>query len=401
MSAFSQPPGNPRSAHRPVRIFLCGDVMTGRGIDQILPRPCDPVLHESYVTSALHYVQLAEEAHGPLPRRVARGYVWGAALGELKRSPTDARIINLETSITRSPAFEPKGINYRMSPENARCLSAAGVDCCVLANNHVLDWGHAGLLDTLANLNRLDIAFAGAGRDLAQAAGPAIVDVGGQVRIVVFGFGSVTSGVPRSWAATHERAGINLLADYSDASIARVAERIRQARRPGDVIVVSIHWGPNWGYHVPDDQIRFAHALLEAAPISIIHGHSSHHPKAIEVHGNRLILYGCGDFLNDYEGIEGYEAFRDDLALMYFADIDPTSADILAVEMVPLQIRRFQLAHASPADIDWLHRTLDRESRRFGARVELAPDGRFALRWDRSESRGGFLRSRGESSSGP
>jgi poly-gamma-glutamate capsule biosynthesis protein CapA/YwtB (metallophosphatase superfamily) len=384
MSASSELPAIAPPARRPVRIFLCGDVMTGRGVDQILPQPCDPILHESYATSALHYVELAEEAHGPLPRRVAPGYVWGAALDELQRTPTDARIINLETSITHSPAFEPKGINYRMSPENADCLSAAGIDCCVLANNHVLDWGRAGLLDTLACLDRLDIAFTGAGCDLAQAAAPAIVDIGGRARILVFGFGSVTSGVPRSWAARRDAAGINLLTDLSDRSIAQVADRVRQAGRPGDVIVVSIHWGSNWGYQVPDDQIRFAHALLEAAPISIIHGHSSHHPKAIEVHRNRLILYGCGDFLNDYEGIEGYETFRDDLALMYFADVDPGSADIIALEMVPLQIRRFQLMGASPADADWLHRTLDRESRRFGARVEAAPDGRFALRWDRS-----------------
>ena len=65
-----------------VRIFLCGDVMTGRGIDQILPHPCDPQLHEDYATSALHYVRLAERAAGPIPRNVAPSYVWGAALDE-------------------------------------------------------------------------------------------------------------------------------------------------------------------------------------------------------------------------------------------------------------------------------------------------------------------------------
>jgi len=92
--------------------------MTGRGIDQILPQPCDPILYETYATSALHYVQLAEEATGPIPRQVGASYVWGAALNELNRTPADARIINLETSITRSATFEPKGINYRMSREN-------------------------------------------------------------------------------------------------------------------------------------------------------------------------------------------------------------------------------------------------------------------------------------------
>jgi poly-gamma-glutamate synthesis protein (capsule biosynthesis protein) len=115
-----------------MRIFLCGDVMTGRGIDQALPHPCSPILHEGYVQSAVDYLRLAERANGPVPR------------------PSDA--------------FEPKGINYRMSPENGPCLSAAGLDCCVLANNHVLDWGLAGLIDTLNALERLRIKTAGAGR---------------------------------------------------------------------------------------------------------------------------------------------------------------------------------------------------------------------------------------------
>ena len=68
-----------------------------------------------------------------------------------------------------------------MSSENAHCLAAAGIDCCVLANNHVLDWGRAGLLDTLATLARLKIKTAGAGRNLAQASAPAMLNVPGKV----------------------------------------------------------------------------------------------------------------------------------------------------------------------------------------------------------------------------
>jgi poly-gamma-glutamate capsule biosynthesis protein CapA/YwtB (metallophosphatase superfamily) len=70
---------------------------------------------------------------------VAPSYLWGAALDQLDRVRPDARVINLETSISRSDAYIPKGINYRMSPENAECLLAAGIDCCVLGNNHVLE----------------------------------------------------------------------------------------------------------------------------------------------------------------------------------------------------------------------------------------------------------------------
>ena len=365
---------------RPVRLFLCGDVMTGRGVDQVLPSPCDPALHESHVKSALDYVALAEVVNGPIARPAGVSSIWGAALGELDRARPDLRIVNLETSITRSDNYEPKGINYRMSPENAGCLTAAELDCCVLANNHVLDWGPAGLLDTLARLEQLGIKHAGAGRDQAEAVAPATFAVAGAARVVVHAFAATTSGVPPHWAAAPGRPGVNLLPDLSAATVARVLDRIAHARRPGDITIASIHWGANWGYEVPEEQVGFAHALIDGAAVSVVHGHSSHHAKGLEVHGNRLILYGCGDFLNDYEGIMGYEAYRDDLPLMYFADIDPASGELVALEMVPLQIRRFRLTPASGGDAQWLAAALNRASRPFGARIDLAPDGRLRLR---------------------
>lgn len=364
-----------------VKIFLCGDVMLGRGIDQVLPHPCAPGLRESYANSATDYVRLAEQANGPIPTPVDGSYVWGASLEELKRARPDARIVNLETSVTRSENYVEKGINYRMSPENAECLSAAGIQCCVLANNHILDWGHAGLVETLATLARLGIRTAGAGRNLAEASAPAVLDTPGKGRVIVFSFASVTSGTPRSWAATSDLAGVNLVTDLSPASAGKIVDQVARARRPGDIVVVSFHWGPNWGYQIARDQRRFAHGLIDHADVSVIHGHSSHHPQAIEVYRNRLILYGCGDYLNDYEGISGYQEFRGDLALMYFAEFDSASADLVDLEMVPLRIRRFQLIPASNADADWLRHTLDRECRRFGGRIALKRDGTLALSW--------------------
>ena len=364
-----------------MRIFLCGDVMTGRGIDQVLWHPCDPRLHERHVTSAADYVRLAEQANGPIPTSVEFPYIWGAALDEFKRAPPDARIINLETSITRSSAYIPKGINYRMSPENAGCLAAAGVDCCVLGNNHMLDWGRAGLCDTLATLEHLRIKTAGAGRDAAQASAPAILEISDEQRVLVFSFAAAGSGTPPDWAATRDAAGVNLLPELSGATVAAITDQAARVRRANDVVVISLHWGPNWGYDIPEEQRWFAHQLIDRADASIIHGQSSHHAKAIEVHKNRLILYGCGDFLNDYEGITGYEEFRSDLALMYFADLGPRNSDLVALELAPLQIRRFQLIRAAREDVNWLQRTLDRESRQFGTRVRLAPEGWLALSW--------------------
>ncbi|MGZ5231534.1 MAG: CapA family protein, partial [Burkholderiales bacterium] len=158
-----------------MKLFLCGDVMTGRGIDQILAHPCNPVIHEPYARSALEYVELGEAVNGPIPRAVAPDYIWGDALPVLEHAKVDARIINLETAVTRNEAWLPKGINYRMHPANVACLALARLDCCVLANNHVLDWGAQGLIETLDCLHAAGLRTAGAGLDRESAEAPAIV----------------------------------------------------------------------------------------------------------------------------------------------------------------------------------------------------------------------------------
>jgi poly-gamma-glutamate synthesis protein (capsule biosynthesis protein) len=357
-----------------VTLFVCGDVMLGRGIDQILPVPSDPTLYEHYVGSAIDYLRLAERANGPIPSPCTFDYVWGDALSDLDAAKPHARIINLETSITTSMRPEPKGINYKMNPANVGCIKAAKVDCCVLANNHVLDWGVAGLLETLSTLEREGIALAGAGADLEKATSPASISLPGDRRILVFGFGATTSGIPREWAATASRPGVNLLPDLSLATASEVSQRIVALRRPGDLVVASIHWGSNWGYRVDDDQRAFAHALIDAGACDLLHGHSSHHPRGTEIYRQRPILYGCGDFITDYEGIEGYEQFRGDLSIAYLVRFE-AEGTLSELALVPYQMHRFRLKRASQADTVWVQSTLDRESARFGTHLATR-DGR-------------------------
>ncbi|TLG72859.1 CapA family protein [Methylocystis sp. B8] len=367
-----------------IKLFLCGDVMIGRGVDQILPSPCPPKLYEEYVSSAEGYVRLAEAASGPIPRRVDLSYIWGDALAELRDRAPDARIINLETSVTRSETAEHKAINYRVSPQNAECLRVAEIDCCSLANNHVLDWGPTGLFETLDTLARLGISVAGAGCTIDEARRPAILDIPQKGRVVVVSFALPDSGTPLDWAATRAAPGVNLLPDLSAENIDLACELARRAALPGDILVISIHWGSNWSYHVSNAQQQFAHRLIEEAGAAIIHGHSSHHPKGLEVYRNRLVLYGCGDFLNDYEGISGYESYRGDLSLMYFAEIDAATGDLIRLRVVPLHMRRLRLERASTADAEWLAHTLDRESAPFGVRVRHA-DGTLSASWSDGE----------------
>lgn len=353
--------------------------MTGRGIDQILRHPSEPRIHEDYVKSALDYVRFAEDRNGPIPRAVAPSYVWGDALEELDRVQPDLRIVNLETSITTSEDHEPKGINYRMHPANVECLASARIDCCVLANNHVLDWGRRGLSETLRALRQAKIQTAGAGENLEEAQRPATFELRQGGRVLIYAIGGPDCGIPPVWAAGEERSGVSYVPDFSHRTAASLAGRIAAARRPGDIVVVSIHWGSNWGYTPPKEHRDFAQRLIDAGAADVIHGHSSHHPKGIEIRRNRPIIYGCGDFLNDYEGIGGYEEFRGDLVLMYLPTLALPSGELQKMELKGFQVRRFQLRRASRRDAEWLKNTLNRESRAFGAGFSLLRDGTLEL----------------------
>lgn len=365
-----------------VRLFLCGDVMTGRGIDQVLPLPCKPHLFEHYMRSAVGYVELAERESGPIGFGHDATYPWGDGLDVLRELRPDARMINLETAVTTSEdALSGKGIHYRMNPANVACLTGAAIDCCVLANNHVLDWGQVGLHETLATLHAAGLRTAGAGRDLAEAAQPAVMEIDGRQRVLVFAFATPDSGAPGSWSAGARSAGVNVLDRLASRAADAVAADTARHRRAGDVVVVSMHWGGNWGFGIPPDQTAFAHRLVDAGGADIVWGHSSHHVKGIEVRGGKLILYGCGDLINDYEGISGHGEYRGDLSLMYFPEIDASTGSLRSLRMAAMRMRRFRLERADAQGVDWLLATLNRESRALHTSAAVDGRGLLALEW--------------------
>jgi poly-gamma-glutamate capsule biosynthesis protein CapA/YwtB (metallophosphatase superfamily) len=366
-------------AGRLVTLFLGGDVVTARGVDQILPHPGDPALRERYVRDARTYVDLAEAVNGRIPQPVDLAWIWGDALDILEQVRPAARIVNLEATITDSDDFAPgKAVHYRMSPRNIGCLSVAELDVCVLANNHVLDFGPAGLLETCDTLSDAGIQAVGAGKDAAEAGRPAVVGSADVARVVVLSVGADSSGIPASWAAAPDRPGVNLLPDLEEATAGRIADQVRATKNPGDITVVSIHWGSNWGYEVSRDQVRFAHWLIEYG-VDVVHGHSSHHPRPLEVYRGKLILYGCGDLIDDYEGISGFDDYRDDLRLLYLPTLAVGSGELAGLRMVPMQARRMRLCPPSSTDRAWLREVLDRISRPFHSRVAIDDAGLLTL----------------------
>lgn len=360
--------------------LFCGDVMTGRGVDQILPHPGDPTLRETYMRDARRYVELAAAKNGRIPRPVEFGWPWGDALQIAAHLAPDIRLINLETSVSRYDKFAAgKSIHYRMSPENMPCLTAFHPNVCALANNHVLDFGRPGLVDTLDALQNHNIGTAGAGVDLERAREPAVIPVDGSTRVVALACGTSSSGIPAAWAADQHSPGIFLLPNLSDKVAGDVGRQLIAAKQPGDIAIVSIHWGSNWGYEIPPYLRRFAHRLIDAG-VDVVHGHSSHHPRPVEIYKHKLVMYGCGDFINDYEGIGGYEKYRPDLRLMYVAELETGTGRLIRLAIVPLQVQRMALHLANRADAVWLADTIARDSRLFTFRISVDAAGLLVCR---------------------
>jgi poly-gamma-glutamate capsule biosynthesis protein CapA/YwtB (metallophosphatase superfamily) len=127
--------------------------------------------------------------------------------------------------------------------------------------------------------------------------------------------------------------------------------------------------------------------MIDSAGFAIVHGHSSHYAKAIEIYRGRLVLYGCGDFLTDYEGISGHESYHGDLAIMYLPRLAVPGGRLLELRLVPFRLRKFRLDRAAHEETAWQQSTLDRESARFGTHVRLDDGNDLSVHWVSTECR--------------
>ena len=200
---------------------------------------------------------------------------------------------------------------------------------------------------------------------VSAACRPFQQEIAGKGRVIVLALGSPSSGIPKEWAATESAPGVFLLDETQAAAVTKVRHLVQMYRQPGTVIVASIHWGGNWGYAVPSAQQRFAHSLISSAGVDVVFGHSSHHFKGLEVFRQKPIIYGAGDLLTDYEGIDSHRTYRGELGFMYFLTMDPVTSELRQLELVPTEVKRFQLTRPESEDVDWMVAVLNREGRAF------------------------------------
>jgi poly-gamma-glutamate synthesis protein (capsule biosynthesis protein) len=296
-------------------------------------------------------------------------YVWGDVLPLL--ASADLCLVNLECVIAESGApFVPKRVFYfRAGPRAIDALRVAGIDYVSLANNHAMDYQAPALLETLQRLDRARIAHAGAGASLAEAERPALLEAGG-VKVAVVAFADHFD----LYAASRNEPGTNVIQIATEgASFQRVRRALQRARDTGaDLVVFSIHWGPNMREEPPPEFIEFARATIDAGA-DIFHGHSAHVFQGIEIYGSRPIFYDTGDLVDDY-AVD--DLLRNDRQLLFI--VEASRGGVHAVELVPLFISDMQVNRARGEDFDAVFSRLRRLSTPMGTRIDKS-DGRLSV----------------------
>jgi poly-gamma-glutamate capsule biosynthesis protein CapA/YwtB (metallophosphatase superfamily) len=285
--------------------------------------------------SMLGDVMLGRLVNEALKERVAE-FPWGDTLPLLEG--TDFRMCNLECAISDDGEPWPaKEFHFRSDTRNVSVLLAGKVDVVSLANNHALDYGYSALVDTLETLDGAGIAHVGAGRTLSEAEAPAIVERNG-VRISIVGF---TDNEP-DWEARPDGSGVFYVpVDLRDRRSGRLLEIIEESKKKADLVVVSAHWGSNWGYTPPQEHIAFAHALVDGGA-DIIFGHSAHVFRGIEIYRGRPVIYSAGDFIDDY-AVDSIE--RNDESFVFL--VEASRSRIQGLRLYPTTIAFCQANRAT------------------------------------------------------
>jgi poly-gamma-glutamate synthesis protein (capsule biosynthesis protein) len=298
-------------------------------------------------------------------RRRAVDAVWGDLLPRLRG--LDGFVVNLECVLsTRGSEWTEtyRPFHFRADPDWAvPALQRADVDCCALANNHVLDYGSVALEDTLEVLDAAGIARAGAGRDVTETLEPATVEVGG-LRVTVVSF---TDNTPE-YAATGERPGTAYveLDGSAEGGLADGRRRVERALAAAaetdpDLLVASVHLGPNMVERPDAGQERFARWLADGG-VDVVHGHSAHVFNGIETRNGSVLMYDTGDFVDDYRVDPELRNDRSFLFVVVVEDGRP-----IELRLQPVEIGDCAVHEATGDAAEWCRRRMRDRSEPYGA----------------------------------
>jgi poly-gamma-glutamate synthesis protein (capsule biosynthesis protein) len=204
-------------------------------------------------------------------------------------SDADLTMVNLETAITARGTAQPKEYHFRTSPTALDALRDAGVDVVTLANNHVLDYGQAGLADTLAAVRAAKLPYVGIGENATQAWAPYLVSIKG-VKIAILGVSQVAE-LQSTWVAKDSRPG-----EAHAVDLTRTLAAVRAARQRADVVLVFMHWGTE-GNSCPNAAQKSLAPKLAAAGADIIIGAHAHTLQGSGWLGRTFVAYGMANFL--------------------------------------------------------------------------------------------------------
>lgn len=325
------PPACPATIGRRVdaRVGLVGDVMLGRNVDD-------------------------RWSDGP------PAGVWGAVRDRLRA--LDGLVCNLECCVSdRGERTPGRGYYFRADPDWAvPALADAGVSVANLANNHVLDYGPAALADTRAHLADAGIAHPGAGPDLSAALAPAVVEIGGITVAVV-----AATGRAPDYAAGRDAPG-TAYTPFVDGPTnrRRLSRALTRARAADpDLVVATLHWGPNWEVRPRAGQRRIARWLIDAGA-DAVHGHSAHVVQGVETYHGRPILYDTGDFVDDYRV---HPDLHNDRSFLFELAIVEGTLDHL--RLVPIEIVDERATLAGDRAAAWLRERIASLSAPLGTTV--------------------------------
>jgi len=317
------------------RVGLAGDAMLGRSVDE----------------------RWRDADDGP-------SAVWGSLLPRL--DALDGLVANLECTVSDRGRPRPgRTYRFRARPDWAvAALERAGVDALALANNHQLDFGPAALVDSRRRLTAAGFGVAGAGPDLATAARPATVAVGDLDLALV----SATDQA-RGDGAGPERPGVAHLP--LSAAVPETREFLgtlldRALAGEPDLLVASLHWGPNWRERPSSHRRALARWLIDRG-VDVVHGHSAHVVQGVETYRGRPIVYDAGDLVDDY--VVKPELRNDRSALFELPVVD---GDLAGVRVVPTEIRDETVHRARPPAAAWLRERLRARSRGFDTEYRRA-----------------------------